>query len=152
MGTLIILDMQNSFSAANDTSTISHVVDAVNLARTKSEGIILVEYLNQGPTLYPIYKALAKYSNKDIVKKRNDDGSREIVNSIMRNFFDYQQLKVCGVNSDACVNKTVTGLSQQLRNSKIKVLKKACNTVTPKWNEAAHFEWALDLENVELVS
>jgi hypothetical protein len=73
------------------------------------------------PIVKPLFDA-----TRGFVKKRDDDGSRDLVC-----FFEKMNslplyVKVCGVNADCCVHVTVAGLIRLLPSSKIEIIKDAC--------------------------
>lgn len=143
--TLVVVDMQKSFRAAHNPYTLNNVVREIKKSRLHKSGIVIVQYDQGGILLNEIHKAVKNYNNVDFVIKNSDDGSDEVCNSIMDNFFDYQKLRVCGVNTDACVQSTVEGLSEKLPNATIELVADACNS-----NVYCTFDWVKYLPNVTL--
>lgn len=125
MKTLVIIDMQPSFSAARDKKTIDGVIEEIKIAKNNSP-VLVLEYVKHSPTDLRIKKELDSISNQvEFITKRNDDGSDDIICAcddleLPKNF------RVCGVNIDACVWETVYGL--MCCGHWVEVVKNACNT------------------------
>lgn len=129
MKALLIIDMQKSFEASCDPKTIEECKALIGQAKSNKEPIILVEYKGSGSTLRQLTKLLTQYPHKHIVKKRCDDGTKEVNDYIFKKRLKINEFKVCGVNSDCCVLETSTGLARL--GYQINIVKKACNT---DWN------------------
>jgi nicotinamidase-related amidase len=128
--TLVVVDMQSGF----DTSfgALNGCIREVQQAVIDKAGIIFLEYHGfygdaYGFTL-PQLKALVDgYSRAYYVPKGADDGSIEVVEAIEKYRMSKLHIKVCGVNTDACVLATVQGLIQKCDKVYLQVIADACN-------------------------
>lgn len=135
--TLVVVDMQPCFEASLDVDVIVGVTCEIVKARQRGAPIILVEYRGfdiQDRTHDAFYDLLRNYKRRAIIGKSDDDGSREILQTLKRRQFNSRHLRICGVNSDACVWSTVEGLLEKLDNARIDVVKRACGSEDP-------FDW-----------
>lgn len=126
--TLVVVDMQPCFEASNDPNTIIAVTNEIMVAKQNNDAIIMVEYDSSGRSHCGFDAILKDYYYKSKITKKNDDGSKEIIRALKRRKFPARILRVCGVNTDCCVFDTVLGLLNGLKNTKIELVKKACNT------------------------
>lgn len=126
--TLVVVDMQTYFSAANDKSVLQNCKNEVAKAMDKGAAIIFVEFIGCGRTIPGLVKLTKYYDRVFIVRKDDDDGSREVRKVIKDNKLPANKIKVCGVNTDCCVLETVLGLNTLMKPSKMKVLAYACNS------------------------
>lgn len=134
---LLVIDMQPNFVASNNIRLIANCAREIRRAIRAGNRIVFVEYLGEGKTHRPLVQLVHEYDDYDtelyryprytVVGKTEDDGSAVI----------YEHLKtlkrrgpytftVIGVNTDACVRKTVLGLTKR-RGTVINVIKNACN-------------------------
>lgn len=135
LGTLVIVDMQPVFSASKDYNLIKNIRKYIRLAKIMRAGIVVVEYepwdYNQEATDFQtdfrILKLLKGYENYTICRKGIDDGSKQVIDSCRQNGYDLKSIFVTGINTCACVARTVEGLSGKLKKSKIQVIKSACH-------------------------
>ncbi len=137
--TLIVVDMQPSFTAANKPSIIVGVTREILEAKRRNWGIIFLEYKptdEMGRTHEGFSSLIRGYRHKARVTKNDDDGSLEVVKAIRRREFGKRTLRVCGVNVDCCVFDTVNGLLDRLEQVQIQVVKDACGS---EWNK--DFDW-----------
>ena len=105
--TLAIIDVQPKFSAAE--KILDQVVRQIKLARRRSDGIVLVEL--GGPQSHDeIYQALHGYNRFVVANKNSSDGSREVIDAIYENHYALDRIRLCGVNTCACVLSTLRGL------------------------------------------
>ena len=128
MPTLIVVDMQEQFSAANSPHVIKGVRHEIKEARKEKNDIMFLEFEHCGPTKRKILDGIAFYPQKkhQRVVKEDDNGAYEAVRAMKEGGFDLNKIRVCGVNSDACVQRTVNGLTEKLSKSKITVALDAC--------------------------
>lgn len=125
--TLVIVDMQTGFiDSDHDFAVISGVIRAIKKAKKNLSDIIVVEYSGSGKTLPDIMRTLRGYRKVHRVQKHKDDGSVPVLRNIRRNGLGLN-LRVCGVNLDACVRRTVWGLVEKSA-AEVKVLKQATNS------------------------
>lgn len=126
--TLVIVDMQHEFEAALDPNVVVGVTYEIIQAKEYGSPIVIVEYDGFGRSHDAFFSILKNYRRKAVIKKNDDDGSNEVIRALKRRRFNPFHLRVCGVNSDACVLATVEGLLDKLSQSKIEVVKRACGT------------------------
>lgn len=134
--TLIVVDMQPEFDAALNPNVVVGVTLEIQAAVARKSPIVFVEYDEAGDTHKGLYSLAKGYRKKARIIKYEDDGSRQIIRTIRRREFDLSHLRVCGVNTNACVQSTVEGLLKRLPESKIEVAKAACGTCS-FWN----YDW-----------
>jgi nicotinamidase-related amidase len=106
--TLAIIDVQPRFEAA--AHIVPRVVHQIDLARRRQDGVIVVE-LN-GRSHDEIYKALHGYNRHTITKKKIDDGSDNIIWAARSRNYSLNRIRLCGVNTCACVKSTIYGLNK----------------------------------------
>lgn len=139
--TLVIVDMQPCFSSANDKRTLDAIEKEILRAKELRMPIVALEVDCFSPmqdernprTHERLLKHLVGYPLYRMEEKRFDDGSWAVLHAADRLGCDDEELKVlriCGVNTDACVLATVIGLAKKLPATSIRVVKDACNTYT----------------------
>jgi nicotinamidase-related amidase len=117
--TLLVVDMQDCFNAANSPRLIKKVSESIKKAIKDRAHIIFLEYLDSGTT-HTVLKSLVKnYQKAHFVIKRGDDGSEEVRHTLRSNRIRTKNFKVTGVNTDCCVQRTVAGLVTLIPDSKI---------------------------------
>ena len=135
--TLIIIDMQKYFETSQKKSVIKNCQKEIKKAMKLHNHIMFVEYDDCGKTDKRLTKLTKGYKNKSRVIKGCDNGSDEIYDKIEKWKLARKNLRVCGVNTDACVKRTVIGLCEYLPMSNIVLVKNACNTCGKVWHEEA---------------
>lgn len=143
--TLVVVDMQQSFDAACDPDVVIGVTQEILFAKQKGGAVILVEYHNCGNTHSGFSRLLRNYPYKSRIRKRDDDGSQEVLRAIRRRGFNQQWLRICGVNADCCVYATIQGFLHRLPHAHIDVVKDACGTFDRK------FDWRSYIRHPNLV-
>lgn len=128
MYTLVVVDMQASFEAANNRRVRENCKRELERAMESGAAILFVEYVGQGPTIPSLVKLTDDYERTFIVRKNDDDGSREVAKVIRDNKLPAKRIKVCGVNTDCCVFETVCGLTNRLSTANLEVIGDACNS------------------------
>jgi nicotinamidase-related amidase len=127
---LIVVDMQSKFEASNNPDTIKNCVKEIKKAVKNNMPIIILEYDGFGPTQHALMNSMRNYPKRYWYEKCTDSGADE-VHYIVKRFRLSKNLKVVGVNTDACVRDTIYDLAckpKRYRNYKIEVISKACNT------------------------
>jgi len=124
--TLVVVDMQGCFDAANNPNVVIGVTQEIMLAKQQNSPIVLLEYEGCGKSHEGFSNLLRNYPWKTRVKKTDDDGSAEVIKALRRRGFSNDKLRLCGVNTDACVYATAEGLLKKLSDSQIEVVKNAC--------------------------
>lgn len=146
--TLVIIDMQDGFHSAKNPYTIKNIQKEIRKAIKHKVGIIVVEYEGFGRTLWKLRSLLDTYEDVVYVSKYTDDGGREVYDEIISNRFNRRKLKICGVNSDACVCETALTLANDLPYTKVEVVEDACNSSNV---ESDNFYWVEDYPNIILI-
>jgi nicotinamidase-related amidase len=134
--TRIIIDVQPCFDAANKPSLIVGVAKELMNAIKHKAAIIIVEYEGYGKMHEGLQKIIKSYKNSHVVLKYTDDGSAEIAARLKKRKLRSDLLRVCGVNANCCVQATVNGLLLCMPDTKIKVVKDAC-----EWNGKGQYDW-----------
>lgn len=130
---LLVVDMQDAFKASRNV--LDGVEAEVKKAVRNKEWIIFLEYFGDGPTHYRLKKAVKGYKRKSFVKKDADDGSWRLIRRMDRLQLFPPRIRVCGVNTNACVKKTVFGIAARL-DTKLVILQDLCSASTKKWHNA----------------
>jgi nicotinamidase-related amidase len=115
--------MQPCFQASKNI--INQCKKQLNRAKYFHWPIIWVEYAGYEATAKELLehaKGLKTYR----VLKHLDDGSDDILITLQKHNLNNKLLRICGVNTSACVHKTVQGLSNKI-NSTIEIVREACN-------------------------
>lgn len=152
---LAIIDMQpNVFFSATNIKTIQNIVREIKQANKDMASVLFVEYGDDRDTYDPTHEILVQTckqlnwqgkSDFNFIVKKYDDGSPEIIDAIDKLRLPQELIRVCGVNTDACVARTVEGLDQKLNkfgfdglsldmrkdNTIIEIVWDACNTDSP---------------------
>ena len=126
---LIVIDMQKAFAAARRKRVLLNCEKEINKAIKNNCSIVFVEYFNCGKTIKQLTNLTKNYKKTYTVIKNDDDGSPEISHLFKAHRLPAKNIKVCGVNTDACVLDTVCSLSYSDRFSKsiIDVIANACD-------------------------
>ena len=136
--TLVVVDMQTEFDAANWPEVVVGVTREILEAKRKNWPILILEYRpveNIGYTHFALTKLLKGYSLKARIGKDDDDGSLEVIRAVRRRGFYNKKFRVCGVNTDCCVAATVMGLINRTE-SVVEVVKDACES-----EHQPEFDW-----------
>lgn len=153
--TLVVVDMQPFFSISVDWRTVQAVKSLVDRMIEVKAAIVLLEL---GPNLFDNPKLRTHpyimrplfgpppYESYSVVTKFTEDGSQEVIQECRAKGFGMDYLMVCGVKTHVCVKQTVFGLSVKLPDSRIEVVKDACNS-------DCRFDWGNmpDAGNITLV-
>ena len=127
--TLIVMDMQQGFVAADDPVTINACAKEIQLAIENNNPIIIVEYKYNGPTHPQLTKLVKDYPFISFIKKRDDDGTEDILNFFYRCKIQPERIRMIGVNTDACVLATLYGL-YTASCFHLEIVRKACNSTS----------------------
>jgi len=134
--TLVVVDMQPDFAASRHPLTLNAVEREVRAARRRGCPVVVLQIpyfsprdeVGYRPTHERIMRHLASYRRKQVVEKLQSDGSYQVIVTCARNGFTLERFRVCGVNTDICVLKSVQGLSETLPACRITVVADACNS------------------------
>lgn len=110
MKTLVIIDMQKQFYAANKKLIIKACQREIKRAIKNKEPIIFVEYKFHGRTMRELKDLVKDYKHKHTTIKESNSGAYQIHNAIQKHNL-HKNLRICGVNTDACVLDTVEELN-----------------------------------------
>lgn len=127
--TLVVVDMQFSFSASRNPKTIRNCEKQILQAMKNKCPIIFLEFKDYGPTLPELATLVESYNKAYFLTKSENDGSEEVLELLKKKRLPRRTFKVCGVNTDFCVLETVSGLLCRFKRSNIAVIKSACNTI-----------------------
>jgi len=128
--TLIIVDMQPYFGGSQEPWLIDNIQREIRSAKKCGDGIIILEYEGCGRTDKRVLRTLGKYP-KGLVRYKDDcDGSEIAVETMEARKFDTTKVKIVGVETDACVEATIMGLSYLLPSADIILVADACNHET----------------------
>lgn len=151
MPSLVIVDCQPEYlkplSEKDKNRVITEVQNEVTIAQINGDAIICVEGEDCEPTHSEILRCLKGHKRRSIVKKSQENGSKEVIAELLRCRYNRSSLTVCGIYTEHCLKKTVIGLSELLPKAIIDIPIRACCSYK-KSKDA--FEWAYDLENVFL--
>ena len=134
--TLVVIDMQKRFlKMIEDSKEIERkCLRLINNAAKVKSPILFVEYKECGKTISTLLKEAKSLTDKVYrVIKSYDDGGEEILYALNKYKLP-EHIKVCGVNTDACVAASVEGyLSASFYNIKkqrpsVHVITKACGS------------------------
>jgi nicotinamidase-related amidase len=139
--TLVVVDMQPSwFTDAGKDKVIAGCKRAIKKAMRNKNPIIFVEWDgDRHPTTPKLTDLTDGYKRAFTVAKACQDGSPQVVGLIEKKRLPKRVVRVCGVNTTACVLSTVGGLREKL-NSTLHVLEDA---VGGHWDDnwyAQHYE------------
>lgn len=123
---LIVVDVQPNFSAAE--TVIPAVKTQVRKAMREGLHIVFLEFGGDwyDPTFHEITDLVENYEFKQTVSKVWDDGSEEVADALWGQWGlrAGTPLRVCGVNTGACVADTAQGLAKM--GFDVTVVQKAC--------------------------
>lgn len=126
---LLIIDMQEEFPTARATEVVKACRREIWRARKLQAPILTVTYDYDDeflPCLPEIEQALYGYDKRYATNKRDDGGSKEVIEACVRNVLDTSLFRICGVNVGACVKATVTPLIDIYENSRFEFVYEAC--------------------------
>ena len=141
--TLLIIDMQSNFDAANNPNTILSTLKEIKDAKDNGCAIMVVESRND-PAIesskYPlsyqfenthevILNEIKDYERSAVISKHECNGSFYIKEFLLEADCDFNidKFRVCGVNTDACVASTINNMADDLFDAEFQIVKAACN-------------------------
>ena|ERR1043165_2287429 len=146
---LLVIDMQKDYPATE--LVVNEVIKEVRKARSKNEWIFFLQYDGCGPTMYRLTRELKGYTKTRKLTKIIDGGAYAVMWGLTYSDNNLNgtkaptkisHIKVCGVNTNACVIGTVYGLRHL--NCKITVLSNACANIfdgkSDDYNQKQHTE------------
>ncbi|MBU6455043.1 MAG: isochorismatase family protein [Cyanobacteria bacterium REEB67] len=130
---LVIVDMQPELPASRPAWLRQAVLEQIVRARASNMAIIVLEYLSREPlrfygeTYNELIAAARGHSHFTMRAKATPDGSEAVAAACQAMALEDQDFVVCGINTHACVEATVTGLLKLFPASRIEVVADACN-------------------------
>ena len=115
--TLVVIDMQECFVNSNERYLVSRVVSLIGHAKRNNWAVIIV-YLDEDDTVEEIRSAVHNYPHHIFAPKYGCSGSKQIIECLNSEPKWSNNLLVCGVYGNQCVEATV---SELLMNSSVKV-------------------------------
>lgn len=122
---LLVIDMQPRFAAVE--SIIDNVAKEIERAKQRDEWIVFLK-VGKGRVAYRLTSLTRRYYKRLMLTKYWDDGAPELFFALTRRSHRLnaktigrvQTIRVCGVNTGACVYSTVRSLA--LLNVRVEVL------------------------------
>lgn len=129
---LVVIDIQPEFRCSFSNKTIKNIQREIKKAIRNKDHIFFVEYEGCGKTDKRLRDAASGYKKVSTITKFENDGSRQILKYLKIKKLSDKSLKICGVNTDACVEATVEGINGKLLDSKkrmaMKIVADACSS------------------------
>ena len=126
---LLVIDMQPDFQAAQLKRVQKNIKREIQKAMELQQLIIYAEYLKGGPTFRYLTDLTDGYTRKLVLIKEEDSAHKAL--QTMKEELDLQKfsnIRVCGVNTDACVYRTVRDLcAENILTEGVTLVEKACN-------------------------
>src|SRR5271167_52729 len=99
--TLVVIDMQEVFAAARKNSVQKSCIREIKKAIRDRAPIVFVEYDGYDPTLPALTSVVkqANYTKAYHVRKRHNDGGKEIAQFLTKKHLPKLNMRVCGVNT-----------------------------------------------------
>jgi nicotinamidase-related amidase len=134
--TRVVIDVQPNFDAANKANLIVGVTVELMEAMRERAPILFVEFHRCPATHKSLTDLMRGYDKFRRVIKMDDDGGHEVKAALEAAKWPAKHLRVCGVNIDCCVRATVRTLLQELPDTRIELVKNAC-----EWNSRFKYDW-----------
>ncbi len=128
---LVVIDMQKNFTA--DAGLIQVVEREIMLAVQSQTTVVIVDYKFCGDVHESLLDAAQLEVGSDLrfaVTKNDDNGAAEILGACRRRGISLDYLRICGVNTNACVQDTTMALAHQLPRSRVELLGYACRNAS----------------------
>ena len=149
MYTLVVVDVQPDFYAANGKQFLLNCKREIRQAMKDNAGIVFLEYYGCGPTKIELRKLVDGYERAYFDTKDEDDGSLEVSVLLRKYYLNKKNVRVIGVNTDCCVRSTVEGLTAQLLNANITVVADACAS---DFDHAGGIRMLKNMSNVQVAA
>jgi nicotinamidase-related amidase len=135
--TLVIIDVQQGYSAAQNPTLLTNLLNEIKEARRNDAAILfvnMIEHEGIGKNIKRIWEAAYDYRYFAQVIKADTDGSDEVIGAFKKyRYFNKRNIKVGGVYTDVCVADTVNKLAKKLPHADIEVLSHCCNSDVPAY-------------------
>lgn len=126
----MVIDMQTGFNASSCESVKDSVQNLIIQAKDDNAFIIIAHYMRCGKTHNNLLNLVKTYTHRSLVYANKNDKSGAIMTKIIKKRIRAPVIKVCGVNTDACVKATVIGLTKILPDLYIEIITNACNDLS----------------------
>jgi nicotinamidase-related amidase len=131
--TLVIIDMQPRFIAAQSRSLIGNIEEEIRRAKDLGNHIMFVRFANCGKITSSLLEAAQQnYTNVSVVTKVDQDGGHEVLQALSKRAIHTNvrtNLRICGVNTDQCVESTAYTIAKAYpKRFKIEIVDKGCGT------------------------
>lgn len=144
MHVLLVVDMQPIFAASNDAELLERVQELIRWSMINGCPIIFLKDYRQrsnNPKLdtHPSLLKLVRdyeYDRFVEVPKASANASWDVIDACRRIGYPTNNFIVCGVDTDTCVYKTVSGLSARKSNANITVVRNACRASKEELNNS----------------
>ncbi|MGD9679673.1 MAG: MaoC family dehydratase [Candidatus Obscuribacterales bacterium] len=124
--TLVLVDMQPRYQASR--SIVRQVEDEIDHAVDNGWPVVVLQYKNMGRTYKRLLDALYRRGARYVLRvKARPDGSHQVAEACKIHGFPTSRFRLCGVNALACVRQTALGLHTRFPQSRVEVVKGACN-------------------------
>ncbi len=153
---LLVVDMQPVWATSNNPELQERIAMLINWSMHHGCPIIFLEYRHSDnePTERTTHECLLKlvrdYDLYSRVPKRQSRGSDETVLRCIEAGYPTNNFIVAGVDADACVINTVTGLARMRPNARIQVVRDACRASNEITNNDESFWKRFVFKNVSL--
>lgn len=121
---LCIIDMQPHFITSLNGPTLHAVLRLTKEAMSDGAFIVVAQYMNCGRTNNNIRKMLRKYPFKAYCCAFKNNKADAICTKLRTHGVRTHKLKICGVNTEACVAATVINLHKR---HKMEIIAAACH-------------------------
>lgn len=131
--TLLVVDPLLGEPAANDPEVLAAMVRQVKLARRQGWAVLFLstEPWRRGDVRPCLTEPLAGYSPRWFTKvKAFDNGALEVRDACFDFNYPTGFFRICGVNTDLCVQSTTGGLLKLFPQAGFRVIKEACASFT----------------------
>lgn len=141
---LVIVDMQPGFHSSQQPWLIENISREIRLAKRRREPIVLLRYHGGSEEHKDCWKvdsriinAIGNYSKVALMTKDVADGSEQVIEGLKKmKEFPVKQIKITGVNTDACVAETVNSLSEKLPLANIIVIADCCHSESADYSRS----------------
>lgn len=138
--TLVIIDVQQGYSAAKDPVLLHNLELEIKKARECNAAILIVNmhpHEGVGKSIAKIWNAAYEHIYFAAVTKMDTTGAYEIIKASEKyRFINKNNFKIGGVYTDVCVADTINELADKLPDSTIEVLGHCCNSDFPAYPES----------------
>ncbi len=125
--TLVVVDMQPKFMASKFPRILAAVQLQIKKAIAAGWSVVVLEFENHGATHLSLMNHLVgQYDRHQVASKNEDDGAEVVLEVCHAHRFGDNKFRVCGVNTNACVEATVLGLLDRQPQCQVELAIEAC--------------------------